>query len=320
MVYGATRCSSRVSSSLYNDHLQELTPTPSVNKAEALPNSLYAFQFLESFCLSEGVTKDCAAMALAVVLMFPEHRAGPIKLSPLAATARIHGSPGVEEKYYKRLSRCVSRCITLSCCDEGIASLLCSGFFEPKIPCNLIGAHLLGIRKAIEPMKSDPKVFARLMVGQNPKASFLWLAAIWMSQASKFLDSALGGMPPISLPVASWTGALQSFIQVGYHSISNRNGFIPRAQEFSAIYLVRSDAVIPFTPSPPFGEIAVLDISLDIRRHLLHDHKPIQSTTYWIFETEELHSAQKKPKRIDRPILQLPSIGRASSDDSFKAK
>lgn len=117
-------------------------------------------------------------MALAVVLMFPEYRTGPIKLSPLVATARVYSSPDVEEKYYKELSRCVSRCIILSCCDEGVASLLCSGFFEPRVPCNLIGAHLLGVRKAIEPVRSDPKLFARLMVRHNPKGSSLWLAAI----------------------------------------------------------------------------------------------------------------------------------------------
>lgn len=187
---------------MYN-HLQKLTRLSNINKAKALPNSLCAFQFLEKFCLSEGITKNCTAMALAVVLMFPKHRAGPIKLPPLVATARIHSSPNVEEKYYKGLSRCVSRCITLSCCDEGVASLLCSGFFEPKMPCNLIGAHLLGVRKAIEPVRNNPKLFARLMVKQNPKGSSLWLAAIWMGRASKILDSALGGMPPISLPVTS---------------------------------------------------------------------------------------------------------------------
>ena len=88
-------------------------------------------------------------------------------------------------------------------CDEGIASLLCSAFFEPKVPCNLIRAHLSGVRKAIEPARSDPKVFARPMARQNPKISALWLAAIWTGHAGKLLDSALGGMPPISLPVAS---------------------------------------------------------------------------------------------------------------------
>lgn len=259
-------------------------------------------------------------MALAMVLMFPEHRAGPIKLPPLAPPGDIRCPHGVEEQYYKRISECLSQCITLSCCDEGIASLLCSGFFEPKVSCNLIGAHLFGIRKAVEPVKSDPKAFARLMVGQNPRVSSLWLAAIWTGQASRFLDSALGGMPPISLPVASWTGVLQSFIQVGYHSISNRDRHIPRAREFSTIYLVHSNAIIPFTPSPPFGEIVASDISLDIRRHLLHDHKPIQSNTYWIFETGELYPAQKQPKIMNRPVLRLPLIARALNDDSSNAK
>ena len=305
---------------MFNRHIHKLTPAPRVNKREALPDSLYAFRFLENFYLSEGVTKECAAMALTVVLMFPEHRAGLIKLAPLAPPEDMRCSPGVEEQYYTRLSECLSQCITLSCCDEGIASLLYSGFFESKVSCNLIGAHLFGVRKAVEPVKSDPKAFARLIVGQNPKISSLWLAAIWTGQASKFLDSALGGMPPISLPVASWTGVLQSFIQVGYHSISNRDGYIPRAREFSAIYLVRPDAIIPFPPSPPFGEIAGSDISLDIRRHLLHDHKPIQSNTYWIFETGELYPAQKQPEIMNRPGLRLPLIARASNDDSSNAK
>ncbi len=149
------------------------------------------------------------------------------------------------------------------------------------------------------------------MARQNPKISALWLAAIWTGHAGKLLDSALGGMPPISLPVASWTGALQSFIQAGYYSISNRDGFVPRAQEFSAIYLVHPNATIPFTPSPPFGEIAISDISLEARRHLLHDHQMMESTTYWIFEAEELHPAQEKSEIVERPIFRLPPIARA---------
>ena len=216
-------------------------------------------------------------MALAVVLMSPKYRA---ESPPFATPECVYCYSGVDEKYYERLSKCLSRCITLSCCDEGIASLLCSAFFEPKVPCNLIGAHLSGVRKAIQPARTDLKVFARLMARQNPKISALWLAAIWTGHADKLLESTLGGMPPISLPVASWTGALQSFVQAGYYSISNRDRFVPRAQEFSAIYLVQPNARIPFTPSPPFGEIAISDISLEARRHLLHDHTMMESTTY----------------------------------------
>ncbi|KAL9065322.1 MAG: hypothetical protein Q9161_008309 [Pseudevernia consocians] len=86
--------------------------------------------------------------------------------------------------------------------------------------------------------------------------------------------------------------------------------------EFSAIYLVHPNANNPFTPSPPFGEIAISDISLEARRHLLHDHKMMESTTYWIFEAEELHPAHEKSEMIERPILRLPPIDRASHDDS----
>ncbi|KAL9125758.1 MAG: hypothetical protein Q9217_005090, partial [Psora testacea] len=139
-------------------------------------------------------------------------------------------------------------------------------------------------------------------------------------QSSKLIGSALGGMPPISLPAASWTGDLQFLIQAGYHTISNRDGFVPRAQEFSTIYFVHSDATIPFTPSPPFGEIAVSDVSLDIKKHLLHDHKPMESTIYWILETEDLQPTRKNPEIIERPILHLPSIARASNNGSSKIK
>ena len=193
-------------------------------------------------------------------------------------------------------------------------------FFEPNEPCNLIGAHLSGVRKAIEPAKSDLKVLARLMARQNPKPSALWLAAILTGHAGILLDSALAGMPPISLPLASWTGALQSFIQAGYYSISNRDGFVPLAEEFSVIYLVHPNANSPFTPSPPFGEIAISDTSLEARRHLLHDHKMMESTTYWIFEAEELHPAQEKPEIVEHPIFRLPPIVQASYEDSSKAK
>ena len=106
------------------------------------------------------------------------------------------------------------------------------------------------------------------------------------------------------LPVASWTGASQSFLQAGYSPISNRDEFVSRAEEFSTIYLVHPDARMPFTP---FGEIAISDISLVVRKHLLHDHKMMASTTYWIFEAEELHPAQERKSGIvERPVLRLP--------------
>lgn len=129
-----------------------------------------------------------------------------MKLRPVAAQEGMYRTSGVDEKICKRFFQCLNRCITLSCCEEGIPSLLCSVFFEPRVPSNLIGSHLLGVQKAIEPVKSKPGIFARLMIDKNARISSIWLAAIWTGQASSFLASALEGMPPISVPMASWTG------------------------------------------------------------------------------------------------------------------
>jgi len=288
-----------------------LTPWPSMKLSKCSPDALHAFRLMEGFCVSERITKDCVALALAVVLMFPEHRLNPIILAPLAKPLampqdRLY-SP-FEKQYFASLFECLGQCITLSCCEEGIASLLCSSVFEPNVPCNLVGAHLSGISKALESVAYDSRTFARLMIERNPMISTLWLAAIWMGQASKLFISALEGMPPISLPVASWTGILQSFLQVGYDSVSSRDGYISRAQEFNAIYSLYSNATMPFAPSPPFGEIAASQLSLEVRKHLCHNHKPIRASTYWVSRTGRLTPAQGASKMMDFPVGRLPSI------------
>ena len=107
-----------------NHDSPKITPASSLSRVETLPDPLFAFRFLEEFCLSEGVKKECAAMALAVVLMFPKYKSGPIRIPPLISPEEIHCSSSVEKKYYKRLSECLSQCITLSCCEEGIASII----------------------------------------------------------------------------------------------------------------------------------------------------------------------------------------------------
>lgn len=53
-------------------------------------------------------------MALTVVLMLLNSRADLIKLPPLTASESVTCYLGVDEKYYKRLSKYLSRCITLS--------------------------------------------------------------------------------------------------------------------------------------------------------------------------------------------------------------
>ena len=113
---------------------------------------------------------------------------------------------------YKNLFNSFNNYITLSYSFERIDSLLYNIFFKPTVPCNLVGAHLIGIIKAIEPFKSDLCIFVLLIAKKCPKLSPLWLATIWNGQVSRVLKSAIRGLLPISLLAALWIGTIQSFL------------------------------------------------------------------------------------------------------------
>lgn len=122
-----------------------LIPRLSVKMSRRSPDALRAFRLMEDFYFTKRITKDCIAMALAVVLMFLEHKLKPTRLAPLAMPLIMPLGcldPPFEKQYFASLFECLDQCITLSYCEEEIASLLCSAIFEPNVPCNLVGAHL----------------------------------------------------------------------------------------------------------------------------------------------------------------------------------
>jgi len=91
-----------------------------------------------------------------------------------------------QDDCYKALFVSHDSCVTLSCSSEGLVCLLGSVFFETSMPCNLIGAHILGVSRAIESMQSDERIFAALMAGRKPRLSALWQAATWSGRSEIF--------------------------------------------------------------------------------------------------------------------------------------
>jgi hypothetical protein len=227
--------------------------------------------------------------------MLPEYRK-VMKLPRLDLPSFYPSKPGGKDKYYSKLFPLLDGCITLSCSEHGIESLLCSVIFDPEVPCNLLGAQLSGFQKALERATCNPQQVALLLAKACPKISPLWLAVAFIRDTSEVLAHAKGGLPPISLPVASWTDTVQSFVQVRYLSLRDRTCLIPRAYEYSISYLTRPKVRLPFSASPPFGHAALSSISLDVTPHLKHDHRPIRCRTFWILETGEEEEAQGGPK------------------------
>ena len=128
------------------------------------------------------------------------------------------------------------------------------------------------------------------------------------------------GLPPINLPVASWTCTIQSFVQAEYYSITDRPDSIPRAREYSIAYLIGSDIVMPFTPSPPFGETMTLNLSLETRTHLEHHHRPILYRTSWILDTGEELPDRQGLMAMPQSSVRLPLIAQTRYNEGLVLK
>ncbi len=280
------------------------TPYGSVQLYSISANATSAFKMLAASCRSECMVEECFA-ALAIVLMLPEHT--EIRLAEMKTPPMSGGGADNQNDCYTALFSNLDSCITLSCSSRGIESLLCSQFFEPSVPCNLVGPHILGIRRAIEAIQSDNRFLTALMITRNPALSPLWHAANWSGYWPKVLRSALGALgalPPLNLAVASWTGTVQSFLQVDYDSLTNKSDYLARACEFSYTYMIIPDLNVPLTSSPPFGEVALDKTNLDIRAHLPHHHEPRWHRTYWILDQGDELLAQTS-KLAQRPVVRL---------------
>ena len=273
---------------------------------EAQANSWFAFSILANFCTAEGISSECA-LALTIVLTFPEHSGWLLELPSLSDPTDIDRRQVHIADSYNKLCEHLNRCITLTCSLEGIASILCSVFFDPTVPCNLAGAHLSGIKEAFQSIKEDSQLLARLMALKDPKSSLLWFASIRTHRASRFLECAQGRSQPINLAVASWTDTVQSFIHAEYEPICKRHNVITWAREYSTYCMVKPGVRVPFTPWPPFGEVLLSNASLEVQEHLPHHHRPLWRKTSWVLEGQEEFLVQQH--HCASPVnTRLPSL------------
>jgi hypothetical protein len=173
--------------------------------------------------------------------------------------------------------------MALSATQDALDSLVCSTFFNPGVPCSLVGAASLGISEALLP--ADGCGFSKLLqaIAVNRSCmSLLWHALVNSHQAPRFLTLALKQLPPICLPAAFWTNTKQSFVQEKYDSDYLRNDTISCADEFIHSYYCRSEVLVPRSPVPPFGSTCTKNLSFEVRLHYLHSHTPCSWKSYWV--------------------------------------
>jgi hypothetical protein len=69
----------------------------------------------------------------------------------------------------------------------------------------------------------------------------------------------------------------------------------------------------PWSPAPPFGSTPVRNLSLEVRAHLTHMHRPVSWRIHWVLESGERVPAS--PQNQIRPV-QVHDIYRPSKEDA----
>lgn len=249
------------------------------------PDSALAFNILLDYCTSEGLEGELL-LGLASVMMLTSRNTPPPKLPPPLTVFRPPIRYPHKDTIFHELFQSIDKCISLSSTQDALDSLLCSAFFDPSTPCNIVGAASLGIKNALlTPDKVDNQRLLSAITYQKPHLSLLWAAVICNDQATSLLNMALNRLPPLCLVAAFWTNTVQSFVQVPYCLDGTAEPLIPRADEFQASYFCRSHASLPWSPAPPFGKTSIRNLSLEVRAHVSHQHRPRSWMTCWILDS-----------------------------------
>ncbi|GFN21155.1 uncharacterized protein AtWU_10964 [Aspergillus tubingensis] len=291
------------------------------NWVPVTPNSSLAFNILVDFCISEGLELELTTGLASVLLLTSRNTPSPILAPAVAApTASAAYPPRAKDAVFHELYQSIDRFLTLSSTQDALDSLICSAFFDPSIPCNFMGAASLGVRKALSTVdKIDNQQLLKAITYKNLSLCHFWVAAIRGGQVDSLLNMSLYTLPPICLVSAFWTDTTQSFLQMEYCSSEINKKVVTRTEEFQTSFYCRSGTSVPWSPAPPFGSTFVENVSLEIRQHLGHMHRPISWTTCWVLSSGKRIPATK-PYQIRQSQAQRvyhPSSTEHSNDVSY---
>lgn len=265
------------------------------------PNPSLAFDILLEFCISEGLEYELLTALASVLLLTSRNAPAPRFAPPRIPTALISPQPRQKKKLYYDLLDTVDKCMTLSSTQDALDSLACSAFFDPSIPCNLMGAASLGIKTALSTANEiDNRKLLQAIMYTQPHLSIFWAAIVRSDLVTPYVNMTFYSLPPICLPAGFWTRTIQSFLQISYDLCGSEKAVVPRVHEFQTSFYCRPVTSVPWSPTPPFGQTLIENLSLEVRAHLGHMHTPLSWMTYWI-----LGSGEKVPATEQRSVSRV---------------
>jgi hypothetical protein len=224
---------------------------------------------------------------------------------PRIPTALLTPQSQQKKSLFYGLLDIMDKFMTLSSTEDALDSLACGVFFDPSVPCNLMGAASLGIKQGLSTANEiDNRKLLQAITYTKPHLSLFWAALVRSDLVTPYLNMAFYSLPPICLPAGFWTGTTQSFLQISYHLQGSEKAVIPRVHEFQTSFYCRPDTSVPWSPTPPFGQTLIENLSLDVRTHLTHMHMPLSWATCWV-----LGSGEKIPASEQCPVRHIQVRG-----------
>jgi hypothetical protein len=241
------------------------------------PSSDVALKYLSKFCAHHRLYGQCSA-ALASALYIPLLSGRRISLPmPKPAIEMINQTTPVNPSRNLELVRNHGRLLpyymSLSTNVWGMRSLLCSTFFNPDIPCNLVSAWLNPAFAIIDPFLDERNMdkLAAILGRRQPRLAALWLGAIIMGMAKTVIRDLKNGLSAPDLHAAAWTGSVQSFITLGIRTLDRQ--MISREDECRLLFITATSAAdnhsrVPVYPWKPFGKSHIRDTELEVQQHI----------------------------------------------------
>lgn len=247
-----------------------------------------AFEVLAEFSLLHNLGSQFL-VALAAALTFPTHKHYKTEVRlPLPTQTGRKSSTTTSEKMpsqWATIKEHLPHYISLSCCPELVMSTLCGMFWEPDVPCNLVGPWLHPILNEVpdaETIAAKPgfyhEIVAIICGFRRPQICPLWLGAVASGLTPRILRLVERGKPPLNLLAFPWTGCPQGFMDIpgsGPYVHGDASGdMVDRADVWRLLHVLPLEEDDygyhnrPLTPWMPFGKTRKEYCSLNIFCHL----------------------------------------------------
>ncbi|KAJ5793953.1 hypothetical protein N7457_000552 [Penicillium paradoxum] len=242
------------------------------------PPSTTAFQYLTHYCTHHHIYAQCSAsLSAALLIQDPFFRTPKLPIPKPANTNQTNTqSPQSIPALISKHKSLLPYYMTLSSSPWTTMQSMCSVFFNPDIPCNLVAAWINPAFAIINPLVKQGNLVHLLssLSARQPRVASLWLGATILGIAGVHLNSCKAGLMSPSLEAEAWMGMPTTFITQPVGVYDENADTVQREDECKLLFLATDSdgsynhGYLTCWSWKPFGNTRLCDVNILVREHL----------------------------------------------------